>query len=186
MDFWVFAKSKNFTKLGEIRDILVSRKFSFSRKYCYSQHFRRNGNKNFCCKRFFENSCKNIWRPGCPVQVSFHSAGWLVQSELSQLFCPSCLVPDVLSKIFCLDPSVLSSCIPVALPRPRFPLFSWCNVHVVAVLSSLFFPCSPSRLTCQANLLRQSCPAWPVLAVLSKRSCMGTCIFTQWWAKLQL
>ncbi len=99
---------------------------------------------------------------GCPVQVTY-------QADLSSktcfwLSCPSCSVPNVLSKMSWPDLSVLSwlscpSCpAPAALPGPPCPLPSWFHFHVLAVLFSLYFPDWPV----QSNL-----SGWLVVTVLS-------------------
>jgi hypothetical protein len=115
----------------------------FSWKYWYSKHFRENFRKCSHSKHFPKNANKNLRFPNIFVKDTFSEhchvlavlsrlpIGRLVQSDLSLLSCPSCLVPDVLSKTSCPDSSVLSrlscpSCPPVAaaLPRPHWPLLS--------------------------------------------------------------
>jgi hypothetical protein len=96
----------------------------------------------------------------CPVYLS----GRLVHCNLSRLSCPSCSVPDVLSKMSCSDPSVLyqlscSSCpaqatLPIALLMP----LSCPGSPVISVHSSLLV---------QANISRLSCPVGPVPSVPS-------------------
>jgi hypothetical protein len=104
--------------------------------------------------------------------------GQVEKSDLSLLSFPSYPVPDVLSKTSCPDSSVLSwlscpSCPPAsaALPRPHWPLLSWHHCHVLAVLSSLYFPRSPVQTVCRAYLSRLSCPGCPFPDVLSQLSC---------------
>jgi hypothetical protein len=77
----------------------------------------------------------------------------LVQSDLSRLSCPSCLVQDVLSR-----PSwhVLAVLVPVALPRQL-----WSTTLLTPVLcSGSPFQAHLSRLTSQAVLSWLSCPSF--------------------------
>jgi hypothetical protein len=108
--------------------------------------------------------------------------GRLVQSYVSLLSCPSCPVPDVLSKTSCPDSSVLSGCPVLAVFLFQLP----CQATLAtALLTPLSCPGCPvisviSRLTCPGCLSgwpvetvqsRMSFLGCPVLAVLSKWSC---------------
>jgi hypothetical protein len=108
--------------------------------------------------------------------------GRFVLTNLSLLSSPSCSVPDVLSKMCCPGPSVLScpSCplVPAAPTKPHWPLLSCHQCHVLAPMScpgspviSVLFQTHMSRLpvwtTCRefpipTVLSRVSCPSYPV------------------------
>jgi hypothetical protein len=192
---------KNFK--SELSETELKRKWIFGfhekRKYWYPKHFRENvGIPNIFAQMLTTiflfvtifakiwNYCKYIHFPNvvvpwlsCPGYLS----GWLVQSDLSLLSCPSCLVPDV-----CPRCTVLTSLPCPGCPVPAVLLFQLpCPGHLVhcspdttcnflAVLSSLSFPGWPFVPTCRdchvpTVLYQLSCPGLPVLDVLSEWFC---------------
>jgi hypothetical protein len=108
--------------------------------------------------------------------------GWIVQSNLSQLSCPCYMVPDVLSKISCPDPSILSrphvQGVRLQLPCPGHLVqcFPFHDATVMSLQSCQFCPFQAhlSRFTCWAGLSRLSCHVLAVLSsVLSRLTHLG-------------
>ncbi len=85
------------------------------------------------------------------LSCSVYLSGWLVQSDLSWLSCPSCLVRDILSEMSSPDLSVMSrlSCYHCPAPghlvqcSPDATIMSWQSCHFCPFQAHL------SRLTCQ-------------------------------------
>ncbi len=118
----------------------------------------------------------------CLVQVTY-------QADLSSPTCLYCPVPAVQSRMSCPVPVVLSqlscpSCPPVPAALPGHLVH--CSLDTTDIFWQSYdlcpFQAHLSRLTCQTDLSRRSCPdcpvptvlscpGCPILAVLSERSC---------------
>ncbi len=133
-------KCKTFKKIFVIVNIFAK----LSRKCWFSKHYCEKTNKNV---RFLNIFAKDTFSKNCHVLavLSRLPIGRHVQSDLSLLSCPSCPVPDVLSKTAYRDLSVLSqlSC-PTYPPTP----LTCPGSPVISVLSRLTASRLPVRPTC--------------------------------------